>query len=99
MTTPDTLCQIAELDRPYAPDWIVDRVVLTTDARNSIDPLKVYYPFCVTGHLADDGTPFYWTVRSIADWRYDLTHANYDDAVLRAFGLDPQTIVDYFDGE
>jgi len=99
MTTPETLCQEFEPDRPYASDWIVDRVVLTNDARHSVAPLKVYYPFYVQGHLADDGTPFAWIVPSIADWRYDLTHAKYDDAVLEAFGLDPQTIVDYFDGE
>jgi hypothetical protein len=99
MTTPETLCQEFEPDRPYAPDWIVSRIALTNDARHSVAPLKVYYPFFVEGHLADDNTPFSWIVPSIADWRYDLTNASYDDDVLRAFGLDDITIVDLFDGE
>ena len=99
MTTianPETagLSQEYRADRPYAPDWHVERVKLAHPELG----LRAAYPFWVIGRL-ESGEPFFWNVPSIHDWRYDLTATKYDDNVLQAFGLDLPTIVDLFDGE
>jgi hypothetical protein len=49
------------------PDWIVDAITLNRDS---------WYRLHVEGHnLSDAGRSFTWSVKDVADPRYDLTRA------------------------
>ncbi len=69
------------------PDWIVDRVTLTAEARTWGS--SAYYKLHVHGcNLSADGERFYWTVRDVADPRYDLTHAVIEPGAMPFLGRD-----------
>lgn len=56
------------------PDWILDTVTLTAEARRQ--GARAYYRFHVEGHnLSDGGRSFSWTVRDLDDPRFCLADA------------------------
>lgn len=55
------------------PDWIVDSIEATADARRY--GAGAYYKLRVQGLNLNNGERFSWTVRDVADPRYDLTGA------------------------
>ena len=56
------------------PDWIVERITLTKEARQF--GRNAWYRLHVQGrNLSSNGELFRWTVQDVANPRYDLTNA------------------------
>lgn len=66
------------------PDWIVSEVIPTSDALSY--GRNAYYTLHVRGLNLSTGEPFSWSVRGVADPRYDLTHAVIDPRAIPFLG-------------
>ena len=66
------------------PDWIVSEVFPTSDALQF--GRSTFYALHVRGKNLSTGEPFSWSVRDVADPRYDLTHAIIDPRAIPFLG-------------